>query len=133
MAIIGILNMVTLFQLIVIYLLLLTVSFVTKSLQPIIYAAIFFIFLSYIGVTVIVPFGKTFLELFDPMPGPYAKLLIGSVLLFYFSEIIVKHVSDAGYDSIAKVAHFAIKIVILSLWLPQLSALIESLSKFIIK
>ncbi|MCM3743326.1 hypothetical protein M3193_04165 [Sporosarcina luteola] len=132
MALLGIL-MVTLFQLVVIYLLLLIVSFASKSLQPIIYAAIFFFFLSYVGMTIIIPFGKTFLNLFEPLPGSYAKLLIGSVFLYYFSEMIVKHVAEAGYDSIAEVATLAIKIAILTLWLPQLSMLIETLSKFIIK
>ncbi|GEN84213.1 hypothetical protein SLU01_25250 [Sporosarcina luteola] len=132
MALFGIL-MVTLFQLIVIYLLLLIVSFVSSSLRPIIYAAIFFFFLSYVGMTIILPFGKTFMQLFAPLPDPYAKLLIGSVFLFYFSEVIVKHVSEAGYESIATIAHLAVKIAILSLWLPQISALIDTLSKFIIK
>lgn len=132
MALFGIL-MVTLFQLIVIYLLLLIVSFASKSLQPIIYAAIFFFFLSFVGVTIIIPFGKTFIHLFEPLPGSYAKLLIGSVFLFYFSELIAKHVAEAGYESIASIAHFAIKIAILSLWLPQLSMLLDTLSKFIIK
>ncbi|MCM3637437.1 hypothetical protein M3152_06855 [Sporosarcina luteola] len=132
MALIGIL-MVTLFQLVVIYLLLLIVSFASKSLQPIIYAAIFFFFLSYVGITIIIPFGKTFMDLFEPLPGSYAKLLIGSVFLFYFSEMIVKHVAEAGYESIAEIATLAIKIAILSLWLPQLSMLLTTLSKFIIK
>ncbi|WP_262173322.1 SpoIIIAC/SpoIIIAD family protein [Saccharococcus sp. Marseille-Q5394] len=132
MALIGIL-MVTLFQLVVIYLLLLIVSFASKSLQPIIYAAIFFFFLSYVGITIIIPFGKTFMDLFEPLPGSYAKLLIGSVFLFYFSEMIVKHVAEAGYESIAEIATLAIKIAILSLWLPQLSMLLNTLSKFIIK
>lgn len=132
MALLGIL-MVTLFQLVVIYLLLLIVSFASKSLQPIIYAAIFFFFLSYVGMTIIIPFGKTFMNLFEPLPGSYAKLLIGSVFLFYFSELIVKHVAEAGYESIAEIATLAIKIAILSLWLPQLSMLLDTLSKFIIK
>jgi len=125
--------MVTLFQLVVIYLLLLIVSFTSKSLHPIIYAAIFFFFLSYVGMTIILPFGKTFLHLFEPLPGSYAKLLIGSVFLFYFSELISKHIAEAGYESVATISHMAIKIAILSLWLPQLSMLIDTLSKFIIK
>ncbi|MGN7387805.1 SpoIIIAC/SpoIIIAD family protein [Sporosarcina sp. SAFN-015] len=132
MALLSIL-MVTLFQLVVIYLLLLIVSFASKSLQPIIYAAIFFFFLSYVGVTIILPFGKTFLQLFEPLPGSYAKLLIGSVFLFYFSELISKHIAEAGYESVASIAHIAIKIAILTLWLPQLSMLLDTLSKFIIK
>lgn len=132
MALLGIL-MVTLFQLVVVYLLLLIVSYASKSLQPVIYAAIFFFFLSYVGVTIIIPFGKTFMQLFEPLPGPYVKLLIGSVFLYYFSELIAKHVAEAGYASVATIAHVAIKIAILSLWLPQLSMLLDTLSKFIIK
>lgn len=125
--------MATIFQLVVIYLLLLLVSFASKSLQPIIYAALFFIFLSYVTMMIILPFGRTFMQLFEPLPNPYAKLLIGSVFLYYFSQLIIKHVSEAGYESIASIAQFAIKIAILSLWLPQLSLLIDTLSRLIIK
>lgn len=122
-----------LFQLIVVYLLLIMLSFTSKSLQPVLYAAVFFIFLAYVSMTIIVPFGKTFMQLFDPLPTPFAKLLIGSVVLYYLTELICKHIAEAGYESIASVAQVAIKIAILSLWLPQLSTLIGTLSKLIIR
>lgn len=125
--------MATIFQLIVVYLLLLIVTFASKSLQPIIYAALFFIFLSYVSMTIILPFGRTLIDLFAPLPGSYTKMIIGSVFLFYLSELIVKHISEAGYGSIAAIAQIAVKIAILMIWLPQFSQLIETLSRLIIK
>lgn len=132
MAISGIL-MATVFQLIVIYILLLVVTFASKSLQPIIYAALFFIFLSYVSMMIIIPFGRTLIDLFEPLPGPFAKLIIGSVFLFYFSELIINHISEAGYGSIGAIAKVAVKIAILMMWLPHFSQIIGTLSRLIIK
>lgn len=125
--------MLTLFHLIVIYLVLLLISFASKNLHPMLYAAVFFFFLAYMTVTIVIPFGKTFMQLFATFPKPYPQLLIGSVFLFYLSEMIAGHIAEAGYGSIAAVARLAIKIAILSLWLPQLSEMIDALSKLIIK
>ncbi|WOV88877.1 SpoIIIAC/SpoIIIAD family protein [Sporosarcina oncorhynchi] len=125
--------MATIFQLIVVYLLLLLVTFASKSLQPIIYAALFFIFLSYVSVLLIIPFGSTLIDMFAPLPSPYVKLIIGSVFLFYVSELIVNHISEAGYGSISAIAQIAVKIAVITLWLPHLSQMIETLSRLIIK
>ena len=57
--------------------------------------------------------------LFEALPDPFAKLLIGSAILFYVSELIAKHIEEAGYGSLAAMAHFAVKIAILTLWINQ--------------
>ena len=125
--------MLTLVQSIVVFLLLLLISFTVPKLQPLLYASIFFYFLFHLLNSIVFPFGRYFVALFEPLPDPFAKLLIGSAILFYVSELIAKHIEDAGYGSLAAMAHFAVKIAILSLWMQQTSTLIELLSKLITK
>jgi hypothetical protein len=125
--------MLTLIQLIVVFLILLLISFTVPKLQPLMYTSIFFYFLFHLLITIVFPFGKYFVALFEPLPDPFAKLLIGSAILFYVSELIAKHIEEAGYGSLAAVAHFAVKIAILTLWMQQTSVLIELLSKLITK
>lgn len=125
--------MLTLVQSIVVFLLLLLITFTVPKLQPLLYASIFFYFLFHLLNTIVFPFGHYFVALFEPLPDPFAKLLIGSAILFYVSELIAKHIEDAGYGSLAAMAHFAVKIAILSLWMQHTSTLIELLSKLISK
>ncbi|MBE1553779.1 hypothetical protein [Sporosarcina limicola] len=73
------------------------------------------------------------MKLFEALPDPFAKLLIGSAILYYISELITKHIEDAGFGSLAAMSHFAVKITILTLWLQQTTALIEILSTLISK
>jgi hypothetical protein len=125
--------MLTLIQLIVVFLILLLISFAVPKLQPLLYTSIFFYFLFHLLITIVFPFGKYFVALFDPLPDPFTKLLIGSAILFYVSELIAKHIEEAGYGSLAAIAHFAVKIAILTLWMHQTSTLIELLSRLITK
>jgi hypothetical protein len=125
--------MLTLVQSIVVFLLLLLISFTVPKLQPLLYASIFFYFLFQLLNTIVFPFGHYFVALFEPLPDPFAKLLIGSAILFLLSELIAKHIAEAGYGSLAAIAHFAVKIAILTLWMEQTSTLIDLLSKLIIK
>jgi hypothetical protein len=125
--------MLTLVQTIVVFLILLLISFTVPKLQPLLYASIFLYFLFHIFLTIVFPFVISFLTLFEPLPEPFAKLLIGSAILFLLSELIAKHIAEAGYGSLAAIAHFAVKIAILSLWMEQTSTLIDLLSKLIIK
>ena len=125
--------MLTLIQLIVVFLILLLISFTVPKLQPLLYTSIFFYFLFHLLITIVFPFGKYFVALFDPLPDPFTKLLIGSAILFYVSELIAKHIEEAGYGSLAAIAHFAVKIAILTLWMQQTSTLIELLSRLITK
>lgn len=125
--------MLTLLQVIVVFLLLLLVSFAVPKLQPLLYTSVFFIVFLYLLTAVVFPFGKMYVGLFEALPGPFTKLLIGSAILFFISEIIAGHIEEAGYGSLAKLSHFAIKVVILTLWVDQTTELIDILSSLIKK
>lgn len=125
--------MFILIQSIVVFLLLLVISFAVPKLQPLLYMSIFFFYLLYVLSTIIFPFGKKFANLFEALPDPFAKLLIGSAILFFVSELIAKHMDEAGYGSLAALTHFAVKIAILTLWITQTTTLIEILSTLITK
>jgi len=125
--------MITLFQVFVVFLLLLIINFAVPQLQPILYTSLLLIVLLYFLTSILFPFGKTFASIFDVLPNPYAKLLIGSAILYFISEIIAQHIQEAGYGSLAMISHFSVKIVILLLWLNQTSKLIELLSSLILK
>ena len=90
-------------------------------------------FFLYLLTTVVFPFGRTYVNLFDSLPEPFAKLLIGSAILFYVSELISQHIEEAGYASLASMSHFAVKIAILTLWIDQTAELIDVLSSLITK
>jgi len=79
------------------------------------------------------PFGRAYATIFEPLPDPFAKLLIGSAILFFISQIISRHIEEAGYASLAMIAHFGVKIAILMLWLKQTAAIIDILSSLITK
>ena len=125
--------MIVLLQIIVVFLLLLATAFAVPKLQPLLYTAIFFIVLLYLVTTVIFPFGRTYFQLFESLPSPFVKLLIGSAILFFISELISGHIEEAGYASLAKMSHLAVKITILLLWIDQTAELIEILSSLISK
>jgi len=125
--------MLTLFQVFVVFLLLLLIAFAVPQMQPLLYTSIFIIILLQFLTTVVFPFGKAYVTLFDSIPDPFAKLLIGSAILFFISEIISRHIEEAGYASLAMISHFGVKIAILMLWLNQTAALIDILSSLISK
>lgn len=125
--------MLILLQIIVVFLILLLIAFAVPKLQPLLYTSIFFIFLLHLLTTVVFPFGRTYVKLFEALPEPFAKLLIGSAILFYVSELISQLIEEAGYKSLASLSNFAIRIAILSLWIDQTAALIDTLSSLITK
>ena len=122
--------MSTLLQIIAVYLLLLVIAFAVPKLQPLLYTSIFFMV---VLITVVFPFGRSYVQLFEVLPNPFVKLLIGSAILFFISELIAGHIEEAGYASLAKLSHFAVKITILLLWIDQTAELIEALSALITK
>lgn len=123
--------MFTLLQVIVVFLLLLITSFTAPKLQPLLYTSLFFIFLLYVLKSVVFPFSQTFISLFESLPDPFAKKLIGSAILFFLSELIADHIEEAGYRSLASLSHFVVKISILLLWMDQITELIDILSSLI--
>lgn len=125
--------MITLFQIIIAFLLLLIISFAVPKLHPLLYTSIFFIILFIILTTIVFPFVTTFITLFEAFPNPFLSLLIGSAILLYMSTFITDHIAEAGYDSLAKLGHFSVKITILLLWMNEIKAMLEILSTFIKK
>lgn len=123
--------MFTLLQIIVVFLLLLVIGFAVPKLQPLFYTTLFLMFFLYVLSTVVFPFSKAFLRLFEPLPDPFAKLLIGSAILFFISELIAEHIEEAGYRSFASMSRLVVKITILLLWMDQITQLVDILSSLI--
>lgn len=125
--------MITLIQVIVFVLLLLMLAFAVPKLHPLLYLFIFCFFLLYLIRTVVFPFGLEMIKVFDAIPEPFPKLMIGSAILYYISELLAKHLDDSGYGSLAAMSHLAIKITILTVWLPQILQIIDLLTVLIKK
>lgn len=123
--------MTTLFQIVIVFLLLLLMTFAVPKLQPLLYTALFFFVFFVVFITVIRPFSERILELFNALSNPYASLLLGSAMVYMISEIITEHISDAGYPGLAEVAHFAMKITILMLWMNEIEKVIAILATLI--
>lgn len=123
--------MTTLFQVIIVYLLLLTITFAVPKLKPLLYASLFFFVFLNVFSTVIRPFSQVFLQLFDVLPNPFTSLLIGSAILYVTAEIIATHIREAGYGSLAEIAHISVKIAILFLWMDEITKIIQLLSALI--
>ncbi len=123
--------MVVLFQIIIVYLLLLTITFAVPKLQPLLYASLFFFVFFIVLTTVLFPFSQTLLTLFNTLPNPFVSLLIGSAVLYVIAEITASHIAEAGYASLAEIAHFSMKIAILFLWMDEVKKVVELLSAFI--
>lgn len=125
--------MAILLQIVVVFLILLIITFAVPKMQPLLYVAIFFFVLFQLLSMIVFPFARTIARVFEALPDPFAKLLIGSAILFFVSELIAKHIEEAGFASLAAMSHFVVKIAILGLWLQQTAALIEILSSLITK
>lgn len=123
--------MTIIFQIIIVYLLLLTMTFAVPKLQPLLYAVFFFCTFFIVFTTVIIPFSKNLSKLFDVLPNPFVTLLIGSAMLYAMSELIASHIAEAGYESLAKISHISVKIAILFLWMNEIKKVIELLSALI--
>ncbi len=122
-----------LLQVILVFLLLLVMSFAVPKLMPVLYTSVFFFVFLYLLTTVIFPFGRMYVQLFESLPNPYVKLLIGSAILYFISELVSSHIEESGYKSLAKMSHLAVKITILLLWMDETIALVEVLSTLITK
>lgn len=83
--------------------------------------------------TIVFPFVREFVRMFDSLPNPYTTLIIGSAMLYFISELISSHIAEAGYASLAKTSHFAVKITIILLWMDQAAEVIDVLSTLITK
>lgn len=120
-----------LFQLVLLFLLLLVLAFATPTLHPILYTAIFLLVFSFIFTTFLMPLSKSLLKTFSVVSDTYLSLFIKSVLLYFISEKLTAHFKEMGYGSLADIGHFAMKVSILLLWLPFVTDIMQSLSTFI--
>lgn len=118
--------MVVLFQLFVVYVVLLLLSFAVPSLHPILYTTLFFMVAVYVLYTVFVPFARTLLTLVEKLPAP-TTLLVVSAGMYYMAELLALQMKDEGYTAIAQLFQTIMKIVILTLWLPSVSQVIETI------
>ncbi|WJY28441.1 MULTISPECIES: SpoIIIAC/SpoIIIAD family protein [Sporosarcina] len=123
--------MILLFQLFTVFLLLLALRYAVPQLHPMLYSALFVFLLGYVTMTVLLPFLKTLNRTFQMIPDPFGPLLIGSALLFFLEHALSSLLEESGYGSLATLAQLAVKISILSLWLPHLARLIQQLTQLI--
>ena len=123
--------MIVLFQLLTIFLLLLTIRYVVPQMHPILYSGIFLFLFAYVTLSIFMPFIKRVLTIFEGIPEPFGRLLLLSAFLFFISEFITQHIAESGYSSLANLAQIVMKITILSLWFPQLIELIQILTTLI--
>ena len=75
--------------------------------------------LLYFLTTIIFRLEGLIVRLFESLPSPFVKLLIGSAILFFVSEIISEHIEEAGYVRSPQCPILAVKITILLLWIDQ--------------
>ncbi|WP_233190023.1 stage III sporulation AC/AD family protein [Sporosarcina sp. P35] len=113
------------------YLLLLLLSFAAPALHPILYTTMFLMVSVYVLLTVLVPFGSTLLSLTEKLPAPYATLLVVSAGLYYMAEVLSLQMKDEGYGAFGQLFQTTMKIVIMSLWLPYITQLIETIHALI--
>lgn len=123
--------MTSLFQMIVVYLLLIILSFVSPKLRPMLYTSFFFLLLFIMFKETWIPFTITIYETFHLLPNPYLAKLLSSALLYFLSEIISNHLIELDYASIGNIAHFTVKISIVMIWLTEIEQTIVLLSTLI--
>ncbi|WP_301108263.1 stage III sporulation AC/AD family protein [Sporosarcina sp.] len=123
--------MAVIFQLLVVYLLLLLLSFAAPALHPIMYTALFLLVVMYVFSTVFIPFAVNVLSLMEKLPAPYAMLLLVSAGLYYVAELLALQMKDEGYGAFAQLFQTVMKIVILTLWFPSIQKVIETIHALI--
>ncbi|WP_158231588.1 stage III sporulation AC/AD family protein [Sporosarcina sp. P34] len=110
---------------------LLLLSFAAPALHPILYTTLFLLVTVYVLFTVLVPFGSTLLALTEKLPSPYATLLVVSAGLYYVAEVLSLQMKDEGYGAFGQLFQTSMKVVIMTLWLPYITQLIETIHAFI--
>lgn len=121
--------MAVLFQLFVVYMLLLLLSFAAPALHPILHTALFLMVTVYVLFGVLIPFAKTLLSLTDS--SPYATLLVVSAGMYYVAELLSLQMKDEGYGAFGQLFETGMKVVIMTLWLPYIKQLLETIHAFI--
>lgn len=115
--------MAFLFQILVLYLLLLLTAFSVPKLQPLIYSGLFFVLFFLFLMTFFFPFIKDVFLILKLQDIPYFSLLIQTFVLYFLSYVLMEHIREAGFSSIAEIGHLSVKISILLLWLHEMKQL----------
>lgn len=123
--------LIVVFQLFVVYLLLLLLSFAVPRMHPILYTSLFLFTVISVLFTVFVPFGKMLIHLFQRPSMPFAALLVASAGIYYVSEVLAMQMQDAGYHAFAQLFQTVVKLCILSLWFPMIRQLFETIEPLI--
>ena len=123
--------MAVIFQLFIVYILLLLLSFAAPALHPILYTTLFLLTAVYVLFTFLVPFATSVLSLVEKVPVPYTTLLVVSAGLYYIGELLALQMKDEGYGAFARLFQTVMKIVILTLWFPSIKQLIETIHALI--
>lgn len=125
--------MLIIFHAIVILLLLLVIRFAVPALQPILSTAIVLFFLFNMIQTMAFPLFSRLITLFEEMPTPYIRLLLGSAFFYLLTDWVKALLDEAGYEALGKITQFGGKIVIITFWLQPFSQLMDTLSILISK
>ncbi|GEM_PF-1745245 len=120
-----------LFQLFTVFLLLLAIRFAVPQLHPLLHSALFVFLLGYVMIQAFIPFLQSLSRTFESIPSPFGPLLLGSAFVFYLGDSLAGHLEESGYASLARLSELAVKIFILSFWLPHLARLIQQLTQLI--
>lgn len=89
-------------------------------LHTVIYTIYLFFFLSYILITFIIPYTTDFISFVPSALLPIFKLLLFSVILLFFSQVVEELLTDYEYTSLATILTFATKAILIVVWLKQM-------------
>ena len=114
---------------VIILLLLLLIKEVFSPLHHLIYIIFYFLILSIVLSSFLIPFADKLLQLLPYIP--FGKPLIYSAVLFMISEHISNLLEELDYESLGMLVSLAIRIVILTYWLNELGGVLKELEPFI--
>lgn len=107
-------------------LLLMLIKEVIAPLHSLISVMFYFLLMSMLFSTLLMPFVKQLIGIFDYMP--HAKAMIVSAVLFYFGQLLYTLLEENEYAAIAELMFSAVKILIVSYWLKQFIDVLKEVS-----
>lgn len=114
---------------IILVLLLLFIKEVIEPLHSLIYVMFFFVTLSLLLSSVVLPFANKLLDLLPNMP--YSRPLVFSAVLYLIGEQMKQLFEELEYESLGTMLQLAIRLIILMYWLGQLDSILDELKPFI--
>ncbi|GGA30758.1 hypothetical protein [Psychrobacillus lasiicapitis] len=94
-------------------------------LHSIIYTIYIFLFLTYLVISLIIPFVTHYFSIVPVALLPVFKLLLFSVLLLFITQIVEELLSEYEYTSLATMFTFTTKAIILLAWLQHMKQFYE--------